>query len=194
MKLSTANKERSRVQSEALKAIVAEFELGYNRCWVEIACGVGKTRLQHMVAIAMGAKTIVIFAPQLDLVAQHMKEWLSSGLKCHFFVFASKAEVNDADDCGATVSTKPANLKSWMRMGADSPALKVVFCTYQSATRCAEGFNTFDLGICDEAHVTTNVCNADPTPKAFYSVYDKKVFTFKHLVSMTATPIRRGDA
>ncbi len=79
--------------------------------------------------------------------------------------------------------------------------MTVVFSTYQSIEVIARaqkvllknGFNEFDLIICDEAHRTTGVTLADEDESAFTKVHDNDFIKAKKRLYMTATPRLYSD-
>jgi len=97
-------------------------------------------------------------------------------------------------DLALPATTDPEKLvKQVMAASADgSPALNVVFSTYQSimviAAAQKAGLPEFDLVICDEAHRTTGVTLAGQDESQFVKVHDNAVIKAAKRLYMTATP------
>ena len=114
-----------------------------------------------------------------------------------------RSKNEDADafsvvDLALPASTDPQNiLKQFEGIRLDgNSGMTVVFSTYQSIEVIAKaqkvlmknGFDPFDLIICDEAHRTTGVSLAGKDESAFTKVHDASFIQAKKRIYMTATP------
>jgi superfamily II DNA or RNA helicase len=151
-------------QDVAVARIVAKLAVE-DRATVLMACGSGKTLSALWAAQAMSAGTVLVLVPSLSLVRQTLLEWSREqpwGEAFRFVVVCSDDTVADDDaiemkqsDLPFAVTSDAGVVRRFLssRVGTVS----VVFATYQSAPRVAEGVPDafrFDLGIFDEAHRT----------------------------------------
>jgi predicted helicase len=66
-------------QSEAIAAAERAFAGGAERVQWRMACGTGKTLASMWLAERIKARTVVVFAPTIALVAQILQVWQQSG-------------------------------------------------------------------------------------------------------------------
>jgi len=182
-------------QTEALEILLPAFKI-YDRLSAILACGTGKTLLTLWVAEKLGSKTVLVLLPSLALLRQTLHEWLryTSIPSLAYYCICSDATVaKDADsisteqhDLDFVVSTEPEGLRAFL----DTPfgGVKMVFCTYQSATVVGEAMKAgeqFDLGIFDEAHKT-----AGRKDRKFQFALDDANIAIAKRLFVTATPRR----
>jgi predicted helicase len=201
-------------QGEAIEAVLAGFET-HDRGKLIMACGTGKTftslrlaeRLAERLAPNPPAMNVLFLVPSISLLSQTLREWTAqANLPIHAFAVCSDPKVSrrsaaatediSTHDLALPATTDPARLLAQVRAaaadGAGSPALSVVFSTYQSisAVSAAQraGLPEFDLVICDEAHRTTGVTLASQDESQFVKVHDDTVIRAAKRLYMTATP------
>lgn len=169
-----------------------------SRAQVIMACGTGKTRVGPAVAHQLNPDSVVVYVPSLALVRQSLPDWLNSPFDrpvIYLCLCSDSSVANDApvvtpaelkaEFNGAinAVTTSPDDVRTFL--SAPSNAIRVVFCTYQSADTLAAGLPdgfSFSLGIFDEAHRTAgaNQMFSGPLADAHTPI--------KHRLFMTATP------
>lgn len=186
-------------QAEAIAGTMAELAIS-DRCKVLMACATGKTRIGPEIAMARGARTVVVYLPSLALVRQTLPDWISAPFDggMSYLCVCSDKTVARADEAAVTVddliaefhlptkcvTTQGADVRDFLTLpGFDG--VRVVFSTYQSSDvvrdGCPEGF-VFDLGLFDEAHRTAGKESAFSAPLLdSHTPIAKRVF-------MTATP------
>jgi superfamily II DNA or RNA helicase len=166
------------------------------RATVVMPCGTGKTLVQLWAAEQHGAQTVLVLVPSLALLSQTLAEWsrhTAWGDRFEYLCVCSDPSVSAeqdaiiirATDVPFHVDTDPAIVRAFL----DRPlgdAVRVVFCTYQSAAVVAAGINgltPFDLGIFDEAHKTTG-----PKDGVFALALDDARLAIRKRLFLTATP------
>ena len=101
-----------------------------------------------------------------------------------------------ADEIKGRVTTDSKEIASWIREGQEDERVSVIFGTYQSGHRIAEGLRTSgttaEVLICDEAHRTAGLRQTRKSTveqiKDFTLCHDNGKFPAKHRVYQTATP------
>jgi len=172
-----------------------------NRCYVEMACGVGKTLLSYWLDSKMNNKKTIIFVPSLQLLSQFYSDYVNQNYaenrKFDYLLIGSDADINEdtkQKTDGLILSIDPKQIrkhilnKTVFEKDNKEYIFKqklVIICTYQSADKLIEASKDieYDFGIYDEAHKT--VGNSD---KMFgLTLYNKKIHIKKRFF-MTATP------
>ena len=204
-------------QEEAVEKAHDHFQAS-DRGKLIMACGTGKTFNALQIAEnETDSKGLILFlVPSIALLGQTLREWSADAKKpinaiciCSDPKVSEKKTRNpDRDTFSVVDLALPAStdsgeiLRQFRRIQAkDSPGMTVVFSTYQSIDVIAEaqivllknGFNEFDLIICDEAHRTTGVTLADADESAFTKVHDNEFIRAKKRLYMTATPRLYSD-
>lgn len=184
-------------QLTARDAAVTELA-NADRTQVLMACATGKTRVGPAVAFQLQAGFVVVYLPSLALVRQVLPVWMKSDLgKPAVFLCVCSDETVAGDTPVVTpeelrqefggvlnaVTTQPEVVGAFL--SAPSMAMRIVFCTYQSADVLANGIPEdfrFDLGVFDEAHRTAGKDGMFTGPlQDQHTPIAKRVF-------MTATP------
>ncbi len=196
-------------QEEALHAIHEGFA-EHARGKLILPCGTGKSVVALWAAereVGPGGN-ILYLVPSIALMGQTMSEWARHRSIEHTYLgVCSDATVGkrredphggDIYELAMPVSTKPDALRAQLRRPVPHGEMRVVFCTYQSASVIADALQdtdlSFDLIICDEAHRTTGVQRTDKDIKnenelsGFLLVHDNKRLPAKRRLFMTATP------
>ena len=101
-----------------------------------------------------------------------------------------------ADEIKGKVTTNPSEIARWIRDGQEYERVSVIFGTYQSGHRIAEGLRTSgttaEVLICDEAHRTAGLRRTRKSTvdqiKDFTLCHDNDKFPAKHRIYQTATP------
>lgn len=183
-----------------------------------MACGTGKTYNSLRIAEneTKGKGMVLFLVPSIALLGQTLREWSTfANEPINAICICSDPEISkkktkneDADsysvvDLALPASTKPHEILSQfnkIKLSANG-GMTVVFSTYQSIEVIASaqkeilqnGFNEFDLIICDEAHRTTGVSLAGEDASAFTKVHDNDFIKAKKRLYMTATPRLYND-
>lgn len=183
-----------------------------------MACGTGKTYNSLRIAEneTDGKGTVLFLVPSIALLGQTLREWstfanepINAICICSDPEISKKKTKNDDSDSFSVVdlalpaSTNTADiLNQFNHIKANGTnGMTVVFSTYQSINVIASaqkeilknGFNEFDLIICDEAHRTTGVSLAGEDESAFTKVHDNDFIKAKKRLYMTATPRLYND-
>jgi predicted helicase len=183
-----------------------------------MACGTGKTYNSLRIAEKEtdGKGTILFLVPSIALLGQTLREWstfanepINAICICSDPEISKKKTKNDDSDSFSVVdlalpaSTNTAEiLNQFNHIKTNGHnGMTVVFSTYQSINVIASaqkeilknGFNEFDLIICDEAHRTTGVSLAGEDESAFTKVHDNDFIKAKKRLYMTATPRLYND-
>lgn len=186
-----------------------------------MACGTGKTIASLKIAEKeTNGKGLVLFlVPSIALLGQTLREWTAQAdEQINAVCICSDAEVSksrkkndDTDTFSVTDLAMPAStnvkdiVKQFHLIGArkSNKGMTVVFSTYQSIDviskaqkeliKLKNGFEEFDLIICDEAHRTTGVALAGEEESAFTKVHDNSFLRGKKRLYMTATPRLYND-
>jgi len=192
-------------QAEAVDAVVAGLAES-DRGKLILPCGTGKSVVALWIAERMAglAGRVLYLVPSIALMGQTMREWASQGDPGvpHRYIGVcsdTRAGRNDEDadlaELAMPVTTDPGRVSAALA-GGGAAAMTVVFCTYQSlgvieeAQRAAAAGMApagFDLVVCDEAHRTTGVHEAD-SGSHFTLVHDAARIGAAKRLYMTATP------
>jgi len=183
-----------------------------------MACGTGKTYTALQIAEheTDGNGLILFLVPSIALLGQTLREWSADAKEpinaiciCSDpAITKKKTKNNDSDsfsvvDLALPASTNPNYVLHQFQKIRDNglPGMTVVFSTYQSIDVVAKaqkvllknGFNEFDLIICDEAHRTTGVCLPGEDESAFTKVHNVDFIRARKRLYMTATPRLYSD-
>ena len=165
-----------------------------------MACGTGKTFVALRIAEAVagiGGRALYL-VPAIALFAQAMREWATQQAVPHRYIGICSDTTAGHKDEDASLHeleipvTTDATAVSMALCMARAEAMTVVFCTYQSlgiieqAQR--EGAPAFDLVLCDEAHRTTGIEQAEAETSPFVLVHDGDRIRAEKRLYMTATP------
>jgi superfamily II DNA or RNA helicase len=184
-------------QQEAVAGTISNLATD-DRCKVTMACATGKTRVGPSIAIARGARTVIIYLPSLALIRQTLPEWIAAPFPAplRYLCVCSDSSVADQSDevvvteddierefGRSVVTTRSEVVQEFLADDAD--AVTVVFSTYQSSDVVRDGMPdgfTFDMGFFDEAHRTAGRDGMFSAPlHDAHTPMAKRVF-------MTATP------
>ncbi len=181
--MNTLRKARPH-QIEATTKVLAALKT-QARTQLIMACGTGKTLTSLRIAEQGKFKRIVVFVPSLALVSQVLKEyrtWTSWKKWSAIAVCSDETVAYDYNKISPNdVGCEVVNDSKTVRKFVDGDGVRVVFCTYHSASILKK--LEFDLGIFDEAHKT-----AGAKGKAFsFALFDRNVKINRRLF-LTATP------
>lgn len=213
----TARKSLRPHQKEALDNTHEHFK-NADRGKLIMACGTGKTFNSLRIAEneTDGKGTVLFLVPSIALLGQTLREWSADANEpinaiciCSDPAITKRKKKNDDSDSFSIVDLAlPAStdsdsiLQQFQQIKANNrPGMTVVFSTYQSIDVIARtqkvllknGFDEFDLIICDEAHRTTGVSLAGKDKSAFMKVHDADFIKAKKRLYMTATPRLYSD-
>lgn len=213
----TSKKTLRSHQKEALEKTHTYFQSS-DRGKLIMACGTGKTFNSLRIAEneTAGKGLILFLVPSISLLGQTLREWSSDANDpinaiciCSDPEISKKKTINiDTDQFSTVDLALPAStntqdiLNQFKHIESKSQTgMTVVFSTYQSIEVIARaqkelmlnGFDEFDLIICDEAHRTTGVSLADEDESAFTKVHDNSFIKAKKRLYMTATPRLYSD-
>ncbi|MDN3580359.1 DEAD/DEAH box helicase [Mucilaginibacter flavus] len=206
-------------QKEALQKTNLHFTAN-DRGKLIMACGTGKTFTSLRIAEneTKGKGLVLFLVPSIALVGQTLREWSAHAMEpINAVCICSDPEISrkktqhdDSDGFSVVDLALPASTNvneiihqfNQIKVGG-SKGLTVVFSTYQSIeviskaqkelTKLSNGFDEFDLIICDEAHRTTGVSLAGEDESAFTKVHDNTFIKAKKRLYMTATPRLYSD-
>ena len=189
-----------RPHQQAAFADVIEGFQAHDRGKLIMACGTGKTFVALRIAEAVagiGGRALYL-VPSIALFAQAMREWATQQAVPHRYIgicsdttAGRKDEDASLHELEIPVTTDATEVSMALRM-ARPEAMTVVFCTYQSlgiieqAQR--EGAPALDLVLCDEAHRTTGIEQAETKTSPFVLVHDGGRIRAEKRLYMTATP------
>lgn len=188
-------------QRQALEAVREGF-CDSDRGKMIMACGTGKTftSLQIVEELTPKNSTVLFLVPSIALLSQTLREWKHDAAEdFHALAVCSDVKVgkNTDEDVSTTdliipATTDPQKLLDSQKKAADHHGRTIVFSTYQSIEVIAQaqdqGFEEFDLIICDEAHRTTGATLAGTDESAFTRVHDNTFVRGSKRLYMTATP------
>ena len=205
---------------------------GEARGRVVLPCGTGKTRIALRIVeeLTYRGEMSVVLCPSIALVAQLRREFLQHAAErlrvmavcSDEGVAADEERVANTEDAtadrgmattdeikGCPVTTDSDEIAAWIRKRRDGPSaaesVSVIFGTYQSARRVADGIaqaeaaDAFKVLVCDEAHRTAGVARrrrapaADERLREFTLCHDRDAFPATYRVYQTATPRIYGD-
>jgi len=204
-------------QKEALDKTHQHFKTA-ERGKLIMACGTGKTYNSLRIAEneTNGKGMVLFLVPSIALLGQTLREWSSFANEpinaiciCSDPEISKKKTKNEDSDSFSVVdlalpaSTNTQDILNQFNHIKDNSngGMTVVFSTYQSIEVIARaqkeilknGFNEFDLIICDEAHRTTGVSLAGEDESTFTKVHDNDFIKAKKRLYMTATPRLYND-
>ena len=151
-------------QKKIVEKGVKELALN-DRTTIVMPCGSGKTLVALWIAERMQAKTVVVFAPTLGLLAQSAREFLIN-TRCRkvaclaicsdSYVVEGLDEIRPSpEEAPFAVTGEVGVVHSFLE---NSVSVKFLFCTYQSADVLGAALTRFqkslDIAIFDEAHRT----------------------------------------
>jgi predicted helicase len=206
-------------QKDALEKANKHFKK-FDRGKLIMACGTGKTFNSLRIAEneTKGKGNILFLVPSIALLGQTLREWTSFAKEpinaiciCSDPDVAKKKTKNDDSDnfsvvdlaLPASTDVKDIVIQFQHIKTKGHKGMTVVFSTYQSIeviskaqkalAKVGEGFDEFDLVICDEAHRTTGVTISGEDESAFTKVHHNKFLKAKKRLYMTATPRLYSD-
>jgi predicted helicase len=213
----SVNRDLRDHQKEALEKTHENFKTA-ERGKLIMACGTGKTFTSLRIAEneTNGNGMILFLVPSIALLGQTLREWSTFAKEpinaiCICSdpdISKKKTKEEDADtfstiDLALPASTDPDEILKQFNLfkRTGKTGMTVVFSTYQSIEVIAKaqnvilknGFNEFDLIICDEAHRTTGLKIAGFDESAFTKVHDNNFIKAKKRLYMTATPRLYND-
>ena len=186
-------------QKEAFNDVINGFK-DADRGKLIMACGTGKTFTALRIAeeIAGIGGRVLYLVPSLGLFAQAMREWAEQqGVQHRYIGICSdtsagkKNEDVPIQELEIPVTTDPLKISEALGE-TDDDAMTVVFCTYHSLpiveSAQDSGAPAFDLVLCDEAHRTTGIEEAEDETSPFVLVHNADRIRAKKRLYMTATP------
>ena len=186
-------------QREAFNDVINGFKES-DRGKLIMACGTGKTftalRIAEEIA-GIGGRTLYL-VPSIGLFSQAMREWAEQqGVQHRYIGICSdtsagkKSEDVPIQELEIPVTTDPLKISEALGE-TDDDAMTVVFCTYHSLpiveSAQKQGAPAFDLVLCDEAHRTTGIEEAEDETSPFVLVHNADRIRAKKRLYMTATP------
>ncbi|MDF1853534.1 MAG: DEAD/DEAH box helicase family protein [Verrucomicrobiales bacterium] len=181
-------------QAAAINAARRHFmKEGNRRGKLIMPCGTGKSLMGYWTSTSgLKAKTVVVAVPSLDLIRQTFAVWAreaeANGKQLDVLIVCSDKSTAEGDshvdDLAAPATTKPFEIKQWLKNPQRLSDLRVVFVTYQSGKVFADaaGRFQFDVALYDEAHKT-----AGYEGKRNQYLLHQKNLNVQHRVFMTAT-------
>jgi superfamily II DNA or RNA helicase len=161
-------------------------------------CGTGKSLTAFWIANKLNAKSVIVAVPSLNLIKQSLEDWTAEFIAQNeqplpeWQVICSdestgKLEdefVSDVFSLGIPTTTNVDEITSFLKR--KTKGRKVVFTTYQSSDRLAQGAKkakfSFDLALLDEAHKTVGIKS-----KSFATLLSDDNISVKKRMFMTAT-------
>ncbi|WP_024366823.1 DEAD/DEAH box helicase [Arthrobacter sp. TB 26] len=195
------HKELRKYQREAITDVITGFH-GSDRGKLIMACGTGKTYtslkiVEEMVPVG---GTALFLVPSIALLQQTLNEWTAQAtVPLRPLAVCSDTKVGRREhedvsvhDLAFPATTDPQKLFYRTSISTGQEAVTVVFSTYQSIDVIAQaqalGLPDFDVILCDEAHRTTGITEAEHDDSAFVRVHDQEYLRAKKRLYMTATP------
>ncbi|WP_160667759.1 DEAD/DEAH box helicase [Pseudarthrobacter sp. ATCC 49987] len=188
-------------QREAIDDVAAGFKAG-DRGKLIMACGTGKTYTSLKIVeeqVPVGG-SVLFLVPSIALLQQTLNEWTAQAtVPLRPLAVCSDTKVGRREhedvsvhDLAFPATTDPVKLLNRARISTGQEAVTVVFSTYQSIDVIAQaqkdGLGDFDLILCDEAHRTTGITEADHDDSTFVRVHDNSYIKAAKRLYMTATP------
>ena len=195
--------------------------IGQARGKIILPCGTGKTRISLRIVeeLSPPGGLSVVLCPSIALVAQIRREYLQNAenpiralavcsdetagydpkkedQRNTFEEVTADSSNVSADEIKGKVTTDPAEIARWIGEGQEDERVSVIFGTYQSGHRIAEGLRTSrttaEVLICDEAHRTAGLRRTKRSTvdqiRDFTLCHDNDGFPAKHRIYQTATP------
>ena len=191
------------------------------RATLVLPCGTGKTRvsMRIMSELSEPGDLGVVLVPSIALIAQVRSEYLSHiGRPVRTLAVCSDVTAGHVDverdpdiaadptldagqvraaDVGCRVAQNAKAVADWLRAGADSTDLRIIFSTYQSAHHTADALlaehQFAQVLILDEAHRTAQLRPVKSQRQAerlrrFTLCHDQDAFPARYRLYQTATP------
>ena len=191
------------------------------RATLVLPCGTGKTRvsMRIMSELSEPGDLGVVLVPSIALIAQVRREYLSHiGRPVRSLAVCSDATAGHVDverdpdlaadptrdtgqvraaDVGCQVAQSAEAVAAWLRAGADSTDLHIIFSTYQSAHHTADALlrehQFAQVLILDEAHRTAQLRPVKSQRQAerlrvFTLCHNQDAFPARYRLYQTATP------
>ena len=191
------------------------------RATLVLPCGTGKTRvsMRIMSELSEPGDLGVVLVPSIALIAQVRREYLSHiDRPVRTLPVCSDATAGHVDierdpnlaadptrdtgqvraaEIGCRVAQNAEAVADWLRAGADSTDLRIIFSTYQSAHHTADALlaehQFAQVLILDEAHRTAQLRPAKSQRQAerlrvFTLCHDQSAFPARYRLYQTATP------
>ncbi|ABK05760.1 type III restriction enzyme, res subunit (plasmid) [Arthrobacter sp. FB24] len=194
-------KEPRKYQRDAIDDVITGFQTS-DRGKLIMACGTGKTYtslkiVEEMVPVG---GTALFLVPSIALLQQTLNEWTAQAtVPLRPLAVCSDTKVGRREhedvsvhDLAFPATTDPQKLFYRTSISTGQEAVTVVFSTYQSIDVIAQaqalGLPDFDVILCDEAHRTTGITEAEHDDSAFVRVHDQAYLRAKKRLYMTATP------
>ena len=195
--------------------------VGQARGKIILPCGTGKTRISLRIVeeLTSPGGPSVVLCPSIALVAQIRREYLlnserpiralavcsdetagydpkKEGQRNTFEEVTADSSNVSANEIKGKVTTDPEEIARWIGEGQEDERVSVIFGTYQSGHRIAQGLRTSETTaevlICDEAHRTAGLRRTKKSTvdqiKDFTLCHDNEKFPAKHRIYQTATP------
>ena len=192
-----------------------------SRATLVLPCGTGKTRvsMQIMSALSEPGDIGVVLVPSIALITQVRREYLSHiGRQVRTLAVCSDTTAGHVDverdpnlaadptrdtgqvratEVGCHVAQSAQAVADWLRAGADSNDLCIIFSTYQSAHHTAEALKIVrqfaQVLVLDEAHRTAQLRPAKNKRqherlRVFTLCHDQDEFPARYRLYQTATP------
>ncbi|MDQ0278784.1 putative helicase [Arthrobacter silviterrae] len=194
-------KEPRIYQRDAINDVKAGFQTE-DRGKLIMACGTGKTYTSLKIVeeqVPIGG-TVLFLVPSIALLQQTLNEWTAQAtVPLRAFAVCSDTKVGrkenedvNVHDLAFPATTDPVKLLNRARISTGREAVTVVFSTYQSIDVIAQaqqqGLADFAMILCDEAHRTTGITEADHDDSSFVRVHDETYVKAAKRLYMTATP------
>ena len=193
--LKKSDKKIDNYQLKAIESIINDLN-NNDRTTCLMACGTGKTYVALWLIERLLPKKIIVFVPSIALLKQIRGDWLSNtSLEnlTSFAVCSDKTEPKLYDqiklnkkDLNFKIDTDPKEIRKFIQKKDNST--KIIFTTYHSSeavSKACKGIS-FDIGIFDEAHRTTNFSLKHQETKFNMGLLNKNIL-IKKRVFFTAT-------
>ncbi len=193
--LKKTDKKIDNYQLKAIENIINDLK-NNDRTTCLMACGTGKTYVALWLIERLLPKRIIVFVPSIALLKQIRGDWLSNtSLEnlTSFAVCSDKTEPKLYDqiklnkkDLNFKIDTDPKEIRKFLQKKDNST--KIIFTTYHSSeavSKACKGIS-FDIGIFDEAHRTTNFSLKHQETKFNMGLLNKNIL-IKKRVFFTAT-------
>ena len=216
-----------RILRQHAKSTVGGSPLGQARGKIILPCGTGKTRISLRIVeeLTNPGQFSVVLCPSIALVAQIRREYLThSNRQIRALAVCSDPTAGhnakregptdvatnptadagsiSADEVIGKVTTDPAEIGEWIRVGQTENRVSVIFGTYQSGHRIARALRDTrteaSVLIADEAHRTAGLRRKQASSKGaqefeeiiknFTLCHDNQAFPATYRVYQTATP------
>src|SRR5574344_2984753 len=208
-------------QKEAVEKARTYFA-DHDRGKLIMACGTGKTYASLLIAEDMVKDDgfVLFMVPSIALLGQALNAWMADTTRNIYPIGVCsdrtaselrKAGKDDLDeiadgfnDLSIPASTNVRTVVRHVELARRQKKLPVIFSTYQSidvvseaqkqiSKEAKDGFGTFDLIICDEAHRTTGVKYGNVDESDFVKIHSDKFIRGGKRLYMTATPRVYGE-